>query len=124
MDTDINIDEILEKRDELLDILLQRINNWDNSVEAGMDIIENNKLEIDKLKLINEDLKERDLSHRDEEYMDKIALILSGQKEIILKLSKRQDEVKTIMRQLSKKDKIRENYIEQNQNSIFVDRDY
>lgn len=124
MGSDLNIEKNLKTRDEILALLIKRINSWDRTPESGMEIIEKNKTDIEKLQSIEKSLESSDLSYIDEKYIEKISFILQGESEILENLSKRREEVKKIINQLSHKDKIKNNYIKQNKNSIFIDRDF
>jgi hypothetical protein len=124
MGADLNINEVLKTRDEILDNLIRRIDSWDKTSESGVDIIEKNRVDIERLQSIEKSLEIKDLVYIDEEYIEKISFILQGERVILEKLSNKRIEVKRIINQISKKDKIKDNYIKQNQNSIFVDKDF
>lgn len=124
MGSDINSQELLKIQDNILDNMINRIKSWDKSPEIAMEIIEKNEVDIDKLQSIEKSLKEKNISYGHRAYLDKVTFILEEERIILSTLSKRKDEVGDIINQLSKKDKIKNNYIKQNKNSIFIDQDF
>lgn len=122
MGTDIKV--FFENRDNVLDRIIKRIGSWDKGPESAMEIIEENQKDIEELRFQEELFQGDNLDYRDESYLEKIIFILEEEKKIASILAIRQDEVKEILQQLSKKDIIKENYIKQKTNSIFVDKDF
>lgn len=124
MDSNIDLVEQLKLRDETLDILVKRVKSWDETPQSGIEIIEENKADIEKLQSIERFLGNNGYSDIDEEYINKITILLEGEKKIVNSLLMRKAELENIMKQLGNKDKIINNYLKKNESSLFIDRDF
>lgn len=127
MDSNIDSIEKLKSRDKILNTLVDRLNGWDKTAETGIDIIEKNKTDIENLKSMEATLKRNHSLYSSDgslEYMEKINYLLEGEKNILDALLKKSEEVELVMKQLNNRDKIKDNYLSQNKNSIFIDRDF
>lgn len=115
---------LLNQRDTVLDIVIDNFNTWDRSIESSIEILESNEKNLEKIKDINDSLTRLSTSDIfDEVYRGKIEVILTRQEGLIDCLMEEKGKVSNSIRQLNKKDQVVNNYISQNKESIFIDKD-
>lgn len=115
---------LLNQRDTVLDIVIDNFNTWDKSIESSIEILESNEKNLGKIKDINDSLTRLSTSDIfDEVYRGKIEVILTRQEGLIDFLMEEKGKVSNSIRQLNKKDQVVNNYISQNKESIFIDKD-
>lgn len=115
---------LLNQRDTVLDIVIDNFNTWDRSIESSIEILESNEKNLGKIKDINDSLTRLSTSDIfDEVYRGKIEVILTRQEGLIDFLMEEKGKVSNSIRQLNKKDQVVNNYISQNKESIFIDKD-
>ncbi|MBC8590308.1 hypothetical protein [Wansuia hejianensis] len=115
---------LLNQRDTVLDIVIDNFNTWDKSIESSIEILESNEKNLEKIKDINDSLTRLSTSDIfDEVYRGKIEVILTRQEGLIDFLMEEKGKVSNSIRQLNKKDQVVNNYISQNKESIFIDKD-
>lgn len=115
---------LLNQRDIVLDIVIDNFNTWDKSIESSIEILESNEKNLEKIKDINDSLTRLSTSDIfDEVYRGKIEVILTRQEGLIDFLMEEKGKVSNSIRQLNKKDQVVNNYISQNKESIFIDKD-
>lgn len=115
---------LLNQRDTVLDIVIDNFNTWDRSIESSIEILESNEKNLEKIKDINDSLTRLSTSDIfDEVYRGKIEVILTRQEGLIDFLMEEKGKVSNSIRQLNKKDQVVNNYISQNKESIFIDKD-
>ena len=113
-----NID-LIREREDILDEILFRLNNWDCSPEAGVKIIEDNNKGFKRLK----DIEDRLNGLVDEQTGEKYQLLLKKQNEFVEQLGKVRELLIKEREQFTKKDKIKNNYIAKKVNPVFIDKD-
>lgn len=124
MGANLSLQELIKLRDKLIEEILNNFSNWTNSIDSGISIIESNGIKIDSLKTTDNMLKElSDIPLYDEEYINKLGLILDKQKELIQTLEDNRRTLLEEANQFSKKNKVIDNYVSVNNDSIFIDRD-
>lgn len=124
MGANLSLQELIKLRDKLIEEILNNFSNWTNSIDSGISIIESNGIKIDSLRTTDNMLKElSDIPLYDEEYINKLGLILDKQKELIQTLEDNRRTLLEEANQFSKKNKVIDNYVSVNNDSIFIDRD-
>lgn len=124
MGADLSLQKLIKLRDKLIEEILNNFSNWTNSIDSGISIIESNGIKIDSLRTTDNMLKElSDIPLYDEEYINKLGLILDKQKELIQTLEDNRRTLLEEANQFSKKNKVIDNYVSVNNDSIFIDRD-
>lgn len=119
MGTDINTEILLKRRLEILDIILEDIRSWDGTIESGLEIVDLCEENLNELKCI----QSHHIEIHDEEYEEKLLILLGEQKRFTKGLKDRQDELLYSIQQLNKKKDVVDNYISVNKKSIFIDKD-
>lgn len=122
MVTNINHQELLDLRNKVVDNMLDNFDSWDGKVETGIKIIEDNKLQIEKIETLNLQLSRYPLAHS-EEYVNKIKLVIQEQKKHDDVIKKEKEALLENMQQLNKKEQVIKSYISMNKKSIFIDKD-
>lgn len=124
MGADINPRILFMERNDILDAILNDLKNWDGTSESGIEIVEMNEANLNKLKTINLKLsKFASMNIYDQEYESKINLIVEEQKRFTEALRSKQNELFHNLQQLGKKQDVVDNYISNKQESIFIDKD-
>lgn len=122
MVTNINHQELLDLRNKIIDIVIENLNTWDDDIETGIKIIEDNQLEFDKLSTLDLQLSRFPLAHTDE-YLNKINLIIEKQGNLDEAIKIKRQSLLESMQQMSKKDQVIKSYININKGSLFIDKD-
>lgn len=122
MVANINYDELLEQRIIAVDNILNNFKTWDGELESGLEIINRNQEEIDRIDTLNLQLS-RFPDAQKEKYIEKIKEIIEEQKKLQELLKDMQSSLLVSMQQLSKKDKVIKNYISKNKKPLFIDKD-
>lgn len=122
MVANINYDELLEQRNIAVDNILNNFKTWDGELESGLEIINRNQEEIDRIDTLNLQLS-RFPDAQKEKYIEKIKEIIEEQKKLQELLKDMQSSLLVSMQQLSKKDKVIKNYISKNKKPLFIDKD-
>lgn len=122
MVTNINYEELLEERCNIVDNILQRFGSWDGNLESGLEIIRINQEDMDKLDTLSLQLS-RIPSAKDEEYIEKLNRLILEQKRLIQMMKDEKENLLHIMQQLNKKDQVIKSYIAASRKPIFIDKD-
>ena len=122
MVTNINHQELLDRRDKVIDAIIENFNSWDGTMESGIRVIEVNGVELDKLETINLQLSRFPVAYN-EDYINKINRILVKQKEIHQDIKNQQETLLAKLQQISKKDQVIKSYMSINKESVFIDKD-
>lgn len=124
MGTNIEYNKLIECRNKIIDKILDNIRYWDKNIESGLELVENNGKEIDKIKGINEEIESLNMSNPyDEEYKEKLNSLYIEQKKLFKVLESKQRDLMDEKQQLNKKDQVVKNYISKKSKSIFIDKD-
>ena len=122
MVTNINHQELLDRRDKVLNNIVENQNSWDGTMESGIRVIEVNGVELDKLETLNLQLSRFPIAYNDE-YVDRINQVLEKQRTIHQEIKSQQEALLVKLQQISKKDQVIKSYISINKESIFIDKD-
>lgn len=124
MGANIDTQALLGKRVQILETVLESIENWDKTIESGIEIVEFCQKNIDEIQLINHEIiKFYQREVYDREYERKLGLLLKEQRRFTKALKYRQEQLLDSIQQLNKKKEVAENYILGNIDSIFIDKD-
>lgn len=122
MDANIRAKKLIEERDELIDRILNNFSSWDGSRETGIEVLSTNEELIEEIKIINDKLSIFNVDNNDE-YIDRLNLVISKQAEIIEVLKKEKNLLLESLNQLGKRNKIVDSYISNKKQPIFIDKD-
>lgn len=124
MGAGINVQDILNAKNEVLDKILNNLKSWDGEVLSGINLIESNQEHLDELKDLNEKLSIAGItSTYNEEYEYKLNLIMDEQRKLTQSLKVKQDDLKDNIQQLNKRDKVIDNYIKNKKEPIFINKE-
>lgn len=124
MGSNLEYEKLVKERNKIIDNILENIKSWDEEIESGIDLVDNNRIEIDKIKKINIEIDSINIYKlHDDQYREKLNLLYMKQKEFFKTLELRQRQLINEKEQLNKKNQVKENYISKKQESIFIDKD-
>lgn len=124
MGTNLEYKKLIESRNNIIDDILENITNWNGDIESGIELVDNNRVEIGKIKNINEKIDAINMSNiHDEEYKEKLNALYIEQKRLFKVLEIKQRELISERQQLNKKNKVAESYIYKKNKPIFIDKD-
>ena len=124
MGTDLDIQRLVYKRDEILDKILNDLKGWDHTIESGVELIESNQIQFNILEGINSELyKLADSPYQVEEYNLKLNAIKKELKKLIHGLQGKRSTLLEEKQQLSKKDQILKSYVSIKKDPVFIDKD-
>jgi len=124
MGTDLDIQRLVYKRDEILKKILNDLKEWDNTIESGVELIESNQIQFNILEGINSELyKLADSPYQVEEYNLKLNAIKKELKKLIHGLQGKRSTLLEEKQQLSKKDQILKSYVSIKKDPVFIDKD-
>lgn len=122
MVTNINYEELLEERSNIVDNILRRFGSWDGNLETGLEIIQVNQEDMDKLDTLSLQLS-RLPSSQNEDYIEKLKSIIIEQKRLVQMMKDEKENLLQNMQQLNKKDQVIKSYIAASRKPIFIDKD-
>ncbi len=123
MGTDIKLEEILLERKLELNSILEELDGWDRSFEMAIEIIDICGEKLNKIKILNLKLLKFNQSEIiDKDYELKVLEIIDREKEIIDFIRLSQEEVFSILEELSRKNEIAASYILKNMDPMFIDK--
>lgn len=124
MGTNLEYKKLIESRNNIIDDILENIENWNGDIESGIELVDNNRVEIGKIKRINEKIEAMNMSNiHDEEYKEKLNALYIEQKNLFKILEIKQRELINEKQQLNKKDQVARSYIHKKNKPIFIDKD-
>jgi hypothetical protein len=124
MGTDLDIQRLVYKRDEILDKILNDLKGWDHTIESGVELIESNQIQFNILEGINSELyKLADSPYQVEEYNLKLNAIKKELKKLVHGLQGKRSTLLEEKQQLSKKDQILKSYVSIKKDPVFIDKD-
>jgi uncharacterized phage infection (PIP) family protein YhgE len=124
MGTDLDIQRLVYKRDEILKKILNDLKEWDNTIESGVELIESNQIQFNILEGINSELyKLADSPYQVEEYNLKLNAIKKELKKLVHGLQGKRSTLLEEKQQLSKKDQILKSYVSIKKDPVFIDKD-
>jgi hypothetical protein len=124
MGTDLEIQQLIDTRNEILDEIISNLKSWDNEIESGIELIESNQISLSNLTDVNQRLfKLINDGICDEEYNSKLNLLMSELKRLTEGLKGKKKELIKAKEQLGKRDQVIQNYISLKRESVFIDKD-
>lgn len=119
-----NIESLKVKREKTLQRMEEKIEAWDGSYEAAMEIIEQIDLAIGELENINGSIKKTLVSiPYDGVYEKKILAFKESYGRFLEKLEIEKAKLFKLMKETRLKDEVKDSYIVQERKSIFIDKD-
>lgn len=103
----------------IIDKILDNFQGLDDTLESGIDIIEANELEIDRLKDI---ARESNISLSEEVYKERLEEILKKQNDLIEDIKIKQNNILKGLNQFGKKNQAINSYIKVDRQPIFIDK--
>jgi DNA repair ATPase RecN len=124
MGTDISLQDLLDRKNQILDSILSGIREWDGTIEAGIDLIESNQDKLDSIKEINRQLYsiEENLVEMDN-YNEKLNLIVKELGQLTTSMKMARKSVIQEMKVIERKNDVLDNYVPKKSKSIFIDKD-
>ena len=122
MVTNINHKDLLDKRDKVIDTVLDNFNSWDGTMEAGIILLEKNQDELDKIETLNLQLSRFPIANN-EEYVSRIQNIIAEQTKLTKAIKEEQQTLLDLMNQMSKKNQVINSYISVKRDPVFIDKD-
>jgi len=122
MVTNINHKDLLDKRDKVIDTVLENFNSWDGTMESGIILLEKNQDELNKIETLNLQLSRFPIANS-EDYVSRIQIIISEQKKITEAIKEEQQTLLDKMNQMSKKNQVINSYISVKRDPVFIDKD-
>lgn len=121
---DSNIRALERERKDVLDDTVKEIKNWDGSYEMGIVIIEDVDLSIEELKRLN-NLLESSLgpSAFTETYNEKMLVLAEEYEMLLKKLDIEKRRLLKLIQEIKLKEKVKDNYISRDKESVFIDKD-
>lgn len=124
MGANIEYDKLTQSRNKIIDEILDNIKNWNGDIETGIELVNNNGIDIDKVKKINEEIDSLNMAnYPNDEYREKLNALYIEQKNLFKVLEKKQGDLMDEKQQLSKKEDVVKSYISKKGNPIFIDKD-
>ena len=119
-----NIESLKLKRTHILEDILKRIKDWDKTYEAGIKIIDRVDLSLEELKEINTYLETQlGFVPFDEPYEEGIRSLKEDYKILLDELEIEKANLLELIKEIRLKEKVKNSYILQKNNSIFIDKD-
>lgn len=120
----ISLKDKIKERNNILDRILDNLRKWDRTIESGVDIIEANEANFNKIRDINLELKKfASLDQGKKEYKRKLKLVLEEQKKFIKSLELERNKLFHNMKQLDKRKDVEKSYIANKRDPVFIDKD-
>lgn len=120
----ISLKDKIKERNNILDRILDNLRKWDRTIESGVDIIEANEANFNKVRDINLELKKfASLDQGKKEYKRKLKLVLEEQKKFIKSLELERNKLFHNMKQLDKRKDVEKSYIANKRDPVFIDKD-
>ncbi len=119
-----NIDNLKAKRIELVDGGLKSIGGWDKSYEAGIEIIDGVEDSLGEIQRINNLLEDSHSSMDfDEIYQEKISQLKDEYRAFLDLLEIEKKKLLELIKEAGLREKVKNNYIQKDSESMFIDKD-
>ncbi len=112
-------DIVVKKAKEIIDTILKNYENYGETVESGINIIESNQAGIDNLEEL---FASKDII-LDGDYINKMESIIEKQSKLLGILEAEKADIFDKMKQIQNKNNIVDNYMNKGIKSIFIDKD-
>lgn len=124
MGTNIGQDRLIKARNEIMDHILNNMKSWDGHLQSGIELVESNRIGIEKIKKINDQLDSMNITNiHDEQYRQSLNALYEEQKKLFKVLEGKQRELMLEKEQVNKRDKVVKSYISKKTESVFIDKD-
>lgn len=119
----MTVKDMETSRDKLLDAILTRVKAWDSDLEAGIEIIGKNEIDIKKLQEL-EDLIHKESSKLEDEraYENKISDLRLEMKNFLEKMEEKKKILLEEKKTFGKNNDIITNYISSDLKAAFIDK--
>lgn len=119
-----NIEDLKKDRENVLDETIVGILNWDGSYEKGIKIVESVGASIEELKRLNKSLEALLGSLPiGGKYNEKMLILVEEYEDLLNKLDIERSKLLKLIQEVKLKEKVRDNYISKDLESIFIDKD-
>ncbi len=109
------------KKEHLQD-MLDRLVNWDQSVDSAQDVLDQNQATIEDIIELDKNLSSDEMSEFTENNRQLIEQVISVQEQLITIIKTESHELSKQMKQVNKRDKVVSHYMDKEE-SLFVDRE-
>ena len=123
MDANIDVQSLVDLRNNILEEILHNLRDWDNTLESGINLIESNQINLNRIADVNSKLYEATKIEYDESYIVKLNLILTEIEKLTISLRGKREDLIVSKQQVNKKDQVISSYISGDNKSIFIDKD-
>ena len=111
-----------ELRTNVLENIMSLMNSWNGSAEEAVTIIADNQHHMDQLKVIEQKLSEDEAFQYTSTERQLLTVIIPQQQQMMAAIRAEKNELMDKMRQINKKNQVRDNYVSVKRDSVFVDR--
>lgn len=111
-----------ELRTNVLENIMSLMNSWNGSAEEAVTIIADNQHHMDQLKVIEQKLSEDEAFQYTSTERQLLTVIIPQQQQMMAAIRTEKNELMDKMRQINKKNQVRDNYVLVKRDSVFVDR--
>lgn len=111
-----------ELRTNVLENIMSLMNSWNGSAEEAVTIIADNQHHMDQLKVIEQKLSEDEAFQYTSTERQLLTVIIPQQQQMMAVIRTEKNELMDKMRQINKKNQVRDNYVSVKRDSVFVDR--
>ncbi len=112
-------DAVVKEAKELIDTILENYEDYGETAESGINLIESNQASIDKL----EEIFATKGIALGEDYISKMEVIIDKQSKLLGILEVEKVDIFNKMKQIQNKNNVVDNYMNTGVKSIFVDKD-
>lgn len=113
---------IFTLKKEHLQEMLDRLVNWDQSVDSAQDVLDQNQASIEDIIELDKNLSSDEMSEFTENNRQLIEQVISVQEQLITIIKTESHELSKQMKQVNKRDKVVSHYMDKEE-SLFVDRE-
>ena len=114
--------EWAELRTDVLKGMLALMQTWSGNAEEAVTIIAENQKNMDQLKTIEKKLSEEASFEYTPTERQLLTLIIPQQQQMMAAIRKEKVSLMNKMKQINQKNKVRDNYVSVQRESVFVDR--
>lgn len=119
-----NSQELFFQKEEYMNVMLERLSNWDKSTDQSIQVLEENMQTIEAMQEIDRDLTIEQLNEYNKLHAGTWQEIIVKQKEVVESVLVQKDKVEDQLVQMGQKDKVVSSYISLQKDSAFVKKDY
>lgn len=109
-------------RMDVLETIKVLLDSWNGSAEEAVTLIAENEQNMDQLKKIEQQLSEDEAFQYTSVEKQLLTVIIPQQQQMIAAIRSEKTNLMNKMKQINQKNKVRENYVSVQRESVFVDR--